>query len=299
MYSFDWNDLRYVVSVMRNGSAAAAARQLQVSHATVLRRLQMLESQVGTSLFDRLPTGYIVTDAGKRLADLGALIESELVDASRFIERESSDLSGSISFTTTDSIASEIMPEILALFRQVHAGIRVDMRVTNDRLDLERREADVTLRPTAEPPESWVGMRLARLDWGIYASKTCRGSQADVAWQQSMFVMPAGRLASGRYASWISANVAPDRVIGSADSFVALKRMAEAGLGATLLPKMMVRDSELELLQRLPSECSSDLWVLTHESLRNTARIQIFMEFVAQMVRQHRSRFEITSPASA
>lgn len=61
MDSLDWNDLRYVVAVARQGSAAAAARVLGVSHATVLRRIQAIEQGIGSALFERLPVGYVVT----------------------------------------------------------------------------------------------------------------------------------------------------------------------------------------------------------------------------------------------
>ncbi len=47
------------------------------------------------------------------------------------------------------------MPEILVSFRTRYPGIAVVMRVTNVRLDLEKRETDVTLRPTAEPCVTW------------------------------------------------------------------------------------------------------------------------------------------------
>lgn len=292
MNDLDWNDLRYVVSVKRNGSAASAARDLRVSHATVLRRLQVLEHHIGTPLFTRSPGGYVPTEAGKRLAEVGARIEGAIIDASRSIEGESTDLSGTINFTTTDSLASEVMPEILAQFRHRQPRIRVEMRVTNDQLDLVRRDADVTLRPTAEPPESWVGMRLVRLDWGIYASTECLERQPSVPWTELDFIMLAGRLASGPFASWLHARVTSDSAAGSSDSFVALRRMAEAGVGATLLPKMMAEHTELELLEMVPTAGSSDIWILTHETFRNTARVHVFMEHVAQMLRQRRARFE-------
>jgi molybdate transport repressor ModE-like protein len=64
---FDWNDLRYFLAVARTGSTLAAAKALGVSQPTVQRRLAALEKQIGRSLVERHPTGYRLTDIGKKL----------------------------------------------------------------------------------------------------------------------------------------------------------------------------------------------------------------------------------------
>ena len=58
MHRLDWTDLQYVLAVARAGSLAAAARELGVNHATVLRRVARLEEAQGAKVFDRHPGGY-------------------------------------------------------------------------------------------------------------------------------------------------------------------------------------------------------------------------------------------------
>ncbi|WP_347333201.1 LysR family transcriptional regulator, partial [Ralstonia pseudosolanacearum] len=170
MDTLDWNDLRYLLAVARSGSAAGAARALGVSHATALRRIQALEQVVGSPLFDRLQTGYALTESGRRFVAMGEAFERALLDTRREIEGQATELAGTIRFTTTDSLGYSLMPDILAAFRARYPGITVEMKVTNARLDLERREADVMLRVTDAPPPSWVGRRLVRLDAALYAA---------------------------------------------------------------------------------------------------------------------------------
>jgi len=79
----DWDDLRYILAVTRNGSAAAAARVLGVTHATVLRRLQSVERDYGVRLFDRTPSGYHTTADGRKLAAIAETIEASINDAQR------------------------------------------------------------------------------------------------------------------------------------------------------------------------------------------------------------------------
>jgi molybdate transport repressor ModE-like protein len=62
---FDWNDLRYLLAIAREGSTLAAAKTLNVSQPTVQRRLAALEESIGRKLVERNPTGYRLTEFGK------------------------------------------------------------------------------------------------------------------------------------------------------------------------------------------------------------------------------------------
>jgi hypothetical protein len=49
----NWDDIRYVVALYREGSISAVARQFRVDKTTVTRRLKAMEGQLGTTLFER------------------------------------------------------------------------------------------------------------------------------------------------------------------------------------------------------------------------------------------------------
>ena len=58
---FDWNDLRFLLAVARDGSTIAAARSLGVNQSTVQRRLVELERRLGQPLAERQAGGYRLT----------------------------------------------------------------------------------------------------------------------------------------------------------------------------------------------------------------------------------------------
>ena len=62
----NWADIRIFVALARYGSLSATARVLRVNHATVARRLAGLEQALGAKLFERRPTGYVLTAAGRQ-----------------------------------------------------------------------------------------------------------------------------------------------------------------------------------------------------------------------------------------
>lgn len=61
----DWQDVRVFLALGRYRSLSAAARALQVNHATIARRLQSLEHSMGEKLVERRPDGYLLTPAGE------------------------------------------------------------------------------------------------------------------------------------------------------------------------------------------------------------------------------------------
>lgn len=295
MKDLDWNDLRYLLAMEHGGSAAGAARALGVSHATVLRRLHVLEQEVGTALFDRLQSGYIPTDAGQRFIEIGEAFERSLTSARREVEGQVTGLAGPVRFTTTDSLADSILPGILHTFHERFPAITVEMRVTNARLDLDRREADVALRPTHEPPPTWVGKPLARMDWGLYATQSYLQARGHEPVAQA-WLLPDGHVAQGPISPWLRERIGNSTIAATADSFVALRRLAENGTGVAALPCFMAHGTGLKLLEFPPRALSPSLWLLTHPHLRGSGRIRAFMEHMAQEIKVLRERLEPNYP---
>ena len=60
----DWNDLRFFLEVARAGTTLGASKTLRVSQSTVARRIAALEEALGLELFEKLQSGYALTEAG-------------------------------------------------------------------------------------------------------------------------------------------------------------------------------------------------------------------------------------------
>jgi len=141
-----WDDLRYVLAVARTGSLAGAARSLGVNHTTVLRRVDAFEKTLGLRLFERLPAGYILTAGGEELIAAARHIHGTVAMLERKLAGQDLRLSGVVRVTTTDTLMSSILPEILAEFRASHSRIQVETAVSNLMLNLTKRDADVAVR---------------------------------------------------------------------------------------------------------------------------------------------------------
>ena len=93
MAEFDWNDVRAFLAVARSGRLTAAAARLGVDHSTLSRRIAALEHALRTKLFDRSPSGYTLTEQGRRLMPIGEEMERLAIGAGEAVGGSSTSVS--------------------------------------------------------------------------------------------------------------------------------------------------------------------------------------------------------------
>lgn len=276
MHSLDWNDLQYVLAVAEHGSLARAARALGVNHTTVLRRIAVFEDHLGVRLFDRLPAGYAATPAGEELAEVARAMRERVTDVERRLVGQDLRLTGTVRITTTDTLAQSVMPAALARVIAQHPGVELEMTTTTALVSLTRRDADIAVRPSANPLPNLIGRRVASVAFALYAAPSylahapARRDLADHAW-----IAPDDSLASTTIARWMARTLPAARVALRADTLTAMAHAALGGLGVVALPCYLGdRLAPLRRVRGVIAEMATELWVLTHEDLRATARVR-------------------------
>ncbi|MBW7861498.1 MAG: LysR family transcriptional regulator [Rhodocyclaceae bacterium] len=272
----DWDDLRLFLAVARAGSLSGAARSLGVTHSTVFRRIGAFEARLGVRLFDRLPGGYALTQAGEEMRDSVIRIEEEITSLALKVTGQDQRPTGTIRITTTDLLAVGVLPRHVAAFRAEWPEIEIEVVVADTVLDLTRREADVALRIGNPGQETLIGRRVGRLAFAAYAAaERPLGDPAEGDW-----------IGYGSAHGPLSRNLArwwPDaRQVYRTNSIIAAHAGAKAGIGLAALP-CVIADCDPSLIRAaaLPEDFMLDLWLLIHEDLRQTARIRLFLDFMA------------------
>ena len=285
------DDLRLVRAIGAAGSLTGAARRLRIDHSTAFRRLGAIEARTGARLFERARGGYAPTPAGEAAMTTARRVLDDLAALEQRLAGEDLRPSGTVRLTTTDTLVELVTP-ILAALRDEHSEITVDLVVANSFFTLTTRDADVALRPAAAAPEELVGRRLAALATAPYAAPCYlahrRGSLADHDWLG--FDDSLGHLLSAR---WLSAHVPPERIVQRANSLVALREAARAGLGVTALP-CYLGDTDPGLRRVAPpiAEMEVSLWLLVHPSLRRVARVRVVLDAIAASLARQRPLVE-------
>lgn len=293
----DWDDLRYFLAVVREGTLTRAARGLGVNHTTVSRRMQALQEEVGVRLFDRLPGGWVPTAAGEDVRAVAERMETEVLGLDRRVLGRDERLSGTLRVTTIDMVAHRNLPHFREFVRR-YPEVALELTVGFAPLSLSKREADVAIRATNEPPEHLVGRRLVRGEFALYAADALVeevGADAPLdrypwlGWDPS-----AGARLTDR---WMASHVPDARVACRLDDLRVFESALAAGIGIGFLP--CVDGDTLPGVRRLrPVEegFGMDLWILTHPDLRQTARVRAFMQFFAEAIAADADLYEGRRP---
>src|SRR5690606_2975854 len=123
--------LRYVDEVARTGSVRQAAERLHVAPSAVIRRIQDLEEELGTAIFERLPRGMRLTSAGELFV---AYIRSRTADLER-VRSEIEELQGMrrgvVRIACSQALSPSFLPRSVAFFREDHPRVAFQVRVAD------------------------------------------------------------------------------------------------------------------------------------------------------------------------
>ncbi|MBB2487532.1 LysR family transcriptional regulator [Mitsuaria sp. WAJ17] len=274
--AFDWDDLRVALAIMECGTLSGAAARLHVSHPTLSRRLQLIERRLGTRLFDRTPSGLRPTEAGEEVRALALRFRDEIASLERRVGGRDEGHDGPVRITAPDAVSEYLLPGVLAAVCRRHAGLQLELHVSNDLVSLAQREADIALRVTRAPQETLRGRELGSVAMAIYAPRQLTEATAPLAPTVGLpwIGFDAG-LACSAPGSWLSRNVAPEAVRFRANTLLGAAQAARAGIGCAVLPCFV--GGAIPELVRLGSpleELTQPLWLLMHEDVARVPRMR-------------------------
>lgn len=277
----DWNDLPYFLSVAKTGSLLAASKVLSVNHSTVFRRINALEEKLGARLFERLQEGYVLTDIGQTVLNYAQQAEDSVHTLERTVAGNDFELSGVIRITAPLTFSEYIIVPCIAEFRKLHPRISVNMVVSSALYDLSRRDADIAIRSTNNPPDHLIGRKVAELDWSIYAStdfikKYGKPTSVKQMHEFSLVGADESLLRISAY-QWLMDNFSNEQFSCSANDVQTIINLCEKGLGLGVLPTQYFAPNLVKLFDITPKFRDS-IWILTHPDLRHVARIKEFVK---------------------
>ena len=286
----DWNDIRFFLSVANNGTLAGAAKELGVNHSTVFRRINEFEKKLGVRLFERLPTGYVVTVAGEETRQHALKMEGEASALERKLSGKDFKLSGTIRVTTPDALGLHFLMPHLHGFYEQYPDIHTDLIISRQYYDLSRRQADVSIRVGGTPPDHLIGRKLGSIAWGVYGSKSYLAQHGrptcDADLLDHKFIMGDSSFARHPNTQWAKQFTDQESAVFTSNNIVGLYSAAAHGFGLAVLPCYLGDiDRALEYVLDPGPALDTELWLLTHPDLRQTARIKAFADFIVESFR--------------
>ena len=243
--------LRYFATVARGATVAEAARRHCVTQPAVTAQLRRLEATVGERLFvrrgRRLAPTALARQILPRVEDVVARADAleAAIDAMRGLD------GGTLRVGNIDAASIYVLPDVYRAFRERHPAVRIEIRVDDSRHLLEAlRRGDVELATTTLPVDDadLVVREIHRETLAVVAApshpiaREGAGLPGALA-GADLITYPAGSMTRALVDAGLreAGVVVPARMELSSPE--AMRRLAEAGLGVTILPEAVVREA--------------------------------------------------------
>lgn len=138
----------------RLGSFAAAADELHLTPSAISHQIRWLEQRLGIALFHRVHRSTVLTDAGRRYAEVMADAFGLIEAGTRAIERTGK--SDILTVHSVPSIAAQWLMPRLSRFSSLHPDIDVRLNASVGVVDLAAAEADFDIRYGTVFPDAGV-----------------------------------------------------------------------------------------------------------------------------------------------
>jgi len=285
----NWDDMRLFLAVARAGSISGGARQLDVQHSTVSRRLRSLEKKLGARLIERKKSGYELTVAGENIKQSAIRIEREMLGVDEALLGKDANLVGPLRVTAINNMASTVLMPMFARFSDENPLVDFHIIVSNMDASLAQREADIAIRLTNSPTDTLIGKRMLTVASTIYASKKYLKKIKRQAIEPKWIGVNCcvfHKTWTKQYCSHQSHNFYSD------DTLLTLAAIKE-DLGVSYLPCFLGdADPSLERYCEPDPQHDLGLWILLHPDLKRTARVLAFRDFMIQSIQEKRDLFE-------
>jgi DNA-binding transcriptional LysR family regulator len=256
-----------------------------VSQPTVQRRLAALEERIDRKLVEHHPTGYRLTELGKTLFPHAVDVERSVQAFQRQLMSAGEELTGTLRVTCPEGMASRLLAPVIEAFRQKHPELRVELIMTDRRLDLAKGEAEVALRIHEPGDDQLIARRVANSPWAVFASRSYiqrhgRPQRCEDLDQHAIIEF-AGELADNHAARWLRTVAPKARIAIRGNSMLGVLAAVKSGAGLAPLPMLLggLEDGLEPVLESIP-EIDTKLYLVIHADLKRTPRVRAFCDFV-------------------
>lgn len=282
----DWDDLRFFRAIVQHASIRGAATALGVNPSTVTRRLDALETSLGTHLFARSQNGLHLTSDGEDVARRATTIAEAIGKLERATQGRDQRLQGVVRLAAPELVARPVLVRELVVFKQRYPDIDLQVQDDDERADLMQGVFDVVLRLTDKPPESMVGRRIGETAIAAYgasdfvATSGVAASDADTPWVRWTATSELAQRCDQLQQSHFPEAVTQVKVQQAGLYLTCIK----GGQGVGMLPCFLgEQDPTLTRLPQMRPQSAPPLWMLAHPDLRSTRRVQVVLEFVREL----------------
>ena len=262
----------YFTQVVEHGGYAKASRALGIPKSCLSRHVAALEAQLNVRLVNRSTRRFVVTDVGHEVHTYAVAMLAEADAALEAVEFARAEPRGIVKVSCPVALAQTALATILPDFLAKYPSVRLQLHISNRRVDVLNEGFDIALRVRAHPTgEDGLVMRSFRqmnellVASPAYLDRVGRPQQpAQIAERETLGYSPESDRQTwelvGPEGEAVRIEHAP-RVVGH--DFVLLRTAVLAGIGIALLPESVAHaDIANGKLERVLPEWSTPQGIL-------------------------------------
>jgi len=273
-----WNEFRTAYAVARLGTVSAASESLRIHRATVIRHIDLLESVLGTTIFQRHAKGYTPTETGLDLLRVAKTTEEQLNQFAGRAKGRKLTVTGELIVTSVEIVAPLVI-QALQSFRVDHPATTIRYIASGKLLNLSYGEAHIAIRAGSKPthPDNVV-LPLCNLHSTFYAHSDyvkCYGlptSESDFV--DHWFISHEDPKRTPFF-TWLESRVSKHQIVLRSQSQRVLMEGVMGGLGIGFMPTFLANVNP-DLHEVIPPQSNwcVPLWLVTHVDIHRTAKVQ-------------------------
>lgn len=279
----DWSDIRAFIVLADRETFTHAARELSVSVATLTRKVDRLEHDLGFPLVRRSPAGVAITPEGSRIL----LLAKQGGDYLGQIERVASAISLGVSrdpvrISSTEPVIADLLAPRVAVFQKENPEIQLDLTVSTEISNLQRHEADLALRLSRPSELTLVTRKLGDIQLGVFAAQSLvEDLENSESWRDLPFLSFNDRYGEIPETQWLQSRGLKENICFVSSSTHAQLNACMEGVGAAILPSYLAKKTALVQLDTPPVP-SRSLWLVFHKDMKSKPAIVRVRKWVTE-----------------
>jgi len=282
-----WDDLRVFLAVARAGNLSKAGRLLAMDHATVGRRISALEFAFETPVFERDRQGYRLNSHGREILAYVEAIEAHILTLGDTLNDAQPGLSGHVRIATMEGIASLYLSEQFVEFKRHQPRIVIELVTSSTNVRISHREADIFIGFFQPAGTNLEIRQIGRFDLYLYASPIYLAEKGVPRKVEDLknhdFVGYIDDLIQLDAVRWLNDAITDPTIQFHSTSMISQMFAAAAGGGIVMLPTF-AKPERFGLHPVLTNKIkvSRDVWISSHEYIRNVPRIRAVATFLEE-----------------
>jgi len=245
----EMHQLRYFVAVAEAGSFSRAAESCRVAQPSLSQQIKKLERGLGLELFDRLPQGTVMTEAGQALLPRARRILAEVREAQSELKRDLDDGRLPLAVGAIPTMAPYLLPPVLqrlsAEFPACELTVRENLteRLIESLVDLELDCAIMSTPIDHRLVEVEVlgSERLLLVAHPDLQLPLAEHAALDLLREQPSIVLHEMHCLGQQIRSFCDASDLAHRIVCRTTQIETVQRLVALGLGISLVPEMAAR----------------------------------------------------------